>query len=439
VGAYDPSGAQFSGRPPGRGRADLSRGRPGQRENRTAPNSVTQEACRDVSVGTSGTMARALLLPGETNLLTSAVRELADLFGISPEEAERRRPRGSSTNEDAWNAAPAGPAGRIEDFYNTSQTTSSSGPLARDTFRGEDLANVASLAVAERLGVRRYLDLARRRSQPAPVRCRWHRGGRRGHLGPAPGICAVAAAAPGGEGVVLRSQDRLPAERTLGPAHGDGCLEHVRSGSRLSAPRSPLSRRGVLYRSARFGFDPDRPMHLVIRPEVSLGGACSRSGAGEPRELAEYSFLRAYRPGRSGVGRQPDSCWPGIRSGRERGMMRSRPRCGAGSREGSRNSETRLPAQRVSALVVPGTGPACWCRAWRVSSLDPQGAELIVVDQSDGDDRGRVVESYWAAIPRLRHLTTSRVIEPGPGTKGSGRPRATSWRSPTMTVFVRSD
>jgi len=38
--------------------------------------------------------------------------------------------------------------------------------------------------------------------------------------------------------------------------------------------------------------------------------------------------------------------------------------------------------------------------------LDPPAGELIVVDQSDGDESGRVVERYQSRIPRLRHLTT---------------------------------
>jgi len=38
--------------------------------------------------------------------------------------------------------------------------------------------------------------------------------------------------------------------------------------------------------------------------------------------------------------------------------------------------------------------------------LDPPARELIVVDQSDGDESGRVVERYQGRIPRLRHAAT---------------------------------
>jgi len=38
--------------------------------------------------------------------------------------------------------------------------------------------------------------------------------------------------------------------------------------------------------------------------------------------------------------------------------------------------------------------------------LDPPARELIVVDQSDGDESGRVVERYQDRIPGLRHLPT---------------------------------
>ena len=49
---------------------------------------------------------RALLLPGETDLLASALRELADYFGISTGEAEKRAREGVRRTRDAWNAAP---------------------------------------------------------------------------------------------------------------------------------------------------------------------------------------------------------------------------------------------------------------------------------------------------------------------------------------------
>ena len=71
------------------------------------------------------------------------------------------------------------------------------------------------------------------------------------------------------------------------------------------------------------------------------------------------------------------------------------------------NPETRHLAQRVSAVVCTRNRPelldSCLAGFLR---LDPPARELIVVDQSDGDESGRVVERYQGRIPGLRHLRT---------------------------------
>ena len=70
--------------------------------------------------------------------------------------------------------------------------------------------------------------------------------------------------------------------------------------------------------------------------------------------------------------------------------------------------EPRSSAQRVSAVVCtrnrPGLLGSCLDGFTR---LHPPAGELIVVDQSDGGESGRVVESYHGRIPGLRRLTTS--------------------------------
>ncbi len=67
--------------------------------------------------------------------------------------------------------------------------------------------------------------------------------------------------------------------------------------------------------------------------------------------------------------------------------------------------ESRTPW--ISAVVCtrnrPGLLDACLAGFAR---LDPPARELIVVDQSDGEDTARVVERYQGRIPRLRHLKT---------------------------------
>lgn len=65
-------------------------------------------------------------------------------------------------------------------------------------------------------------------------------------------------------------------------------------------------------------------------------------------------------------------------------------------------------AQRVSAVVCTRNRPALLdaCLAG-FARLDPAARELIVIDQSDGDESARVVGRYRGRIPGLRHHPTS--------------------------------
>jgi GT2 family glycosyltransferase len=65
------------------------------------------------------------------------------------------------------------------------------------------------------------------------------------------------------------------------------------------------------------------------------------------------------------------------------------------------------PARRISAVVCTRNRPALLdaCLAG-FARLDPAARELIVVDQSDGGDSGRVVERYRDRIPGLHRLAS---------------------------------
>ncbi len=62
---------------------------------------------------------------------------------------------------------------------------------------------------------------------------------------------------------------------------------------------------------------------------------------------------------------------------------------------------------RVSAVICTRNRPrlldSCLAGFLR---LEPPAHELIIVDQSDGDESGRVVARYQGRIPRLRHMPT---------------------------------
>jgi len=269
---------------------------------------------------------RALLLPGETNLLSSAVGELADYFDISPEEAERRAREGVQRTRDAWNAAPRRTRREIEDFYNTSQDYIFELVHWHATLsEAETLANVAALEVAERLGARRYLDFGggvganlllfagagievadADISDPLLAFARW-RLERRGVK--ASFFDLKTDTLPQGRFDLLTAMD---------------VLEHVPDPvATLGSALPALAPRGLAIVALGFGLDPDRPMHLVHSPRRFLSGVRALGFESEsPRELGDYSFLRAYRR----VERNPavnrlvlarDTVWEGAR-----GMMR---------------------------------------------------------------------------------------------------------------------
>ena len=242
---------------------------------------------------------RALLLPGETDLLASAVRELADYFGITPREAEARARAGVQRTRDAWNAAPRGTRTEIEDFYNTSQDYIFELVHGHATLsEAETLANVAALEVAERLGVRRYLDFgggvganlllfaaAGMEVADADISdtllafARW-RLQRRGVS--ASFFDLKTESLPGGHFDLLTAMD---------------VLEHVPDPvATLGTALPALAPRGIAVVALGFGFDPDRPMHLVHSPRKFLSGVRALGLEREsPRELGDFSFLRAYR------------------------------------------------------------------------------------------------------------------------------------------------
>jgi glycosyltransferase involved in cell wall biosynthesis len=92
----------------------------------------------------------------------------------------------------------------------------------------------------------------------------------------------------------------------------------------------------------------------------------------------------------------------------------------------------KSPSERVSAVVCtrnrPGLLDSCLAGFLR---LDPPARELIVVDQSDGDESGRVVERYLGHIPRLRHLPTL--------SRGLSRARNEAIRAASSDILAFTD
>ena len=264
---------------------------------------------------------RALLLPGETDLFASSVTELADYFGISRGEAEKRAREGVQRTRDAWNAAPRRTLKEIEAFYNTSQDY-----IFELVHWHATLSEAETLAeVAERLGARRYLDFG-------------------GGVGANLLLFATAgievADADISDTLLAFARWRL-ARRGVGASFFDlkteslpngqfdlltamDVLEHVPDPvATLGSALPALAPQGRAIVALGFGFDPDRPMHLVHSPRKFLSGVRALGLEREcPKELRDFSFLRAYRrvERSRAINRLllvQDSAWEGAR-----GMMR---------------------------------------------------------------------------------------------------------------------
>jgi mycofactocin glycosyltransferase len=242
---------------------------------------------------------RALLLPGETDLLASATKELSDYFGITPKAAEERAREGVRRTRDAWNASPRGTRKEIEEFYNTSEDYIFELVHWHATLsEAETLANVAALEIAERTGVRRYLDFGG--GVGANLLLFAASGIEVGDADISDTLLAFARWRLERRGVRATFFD-LKSE-TLPAGAFDlltavDVLEHVPDPvATLGAALPALSPRGLAIVALGFGFDPDRPMHLVHSPRKFLSGVRALGLEQESaRELGDFSFLRAYR------------------------------------------------------------------------------------------------------------------------------------------------
>ena len=245
------------------------------------------------------TWREALLLPGETDLLASGVRELSEYFGIPRQEALERAGNGLRASREAWEASPRLTEEEIVDFYDRCEAYVFEHVHWHATLtEGETLANVAILEYARSAGVRRCLDLGggvganlilfagagmevadADVSTPMMAFAKW-RLERRGLKGDFYDL----------------KKDSLPISR-FDLLTAVDVLEHVTDPvATLGAALSALVPGGRALVAMGFGRDPERPMHLVHTPRAFLSGV---RGLGlereEPRQLAEFPFLRAYR------------------------------------------------------------------------------------------------------------------------------------------------
>jgi SAM-dependent methyltransferase len=100
----------------------------------------------------------ALLLPGETELSESGVRELAEYFGISRSAARQACEEALHDSKREWEAVPRTTPQAIEDFYRTTRSYLFEHVWWHATDPQENAVNVALLDYARDLGASSYLD-----------------------------------------------------------------------------------------------------------------------------------------------------------------------------------------------------------------------------------------------------------------------------------------
>ena len=100
----------------------------------------------------------ALLLPGETDLLQSSLRDLADYFGISQAEAERACESALGDSKREWEAAARRTPEQVIDFYDRTRSYIFEHVWWHVVSAEQNAANVEILDCAQRCGAREYLD-----------------------------------------------------------------------------------------------------------------------------------------------------------------------------------------------------------------------------------------------------------------------------------------
>lgn len=100
----------------------------------------------------------ALLLPGETDLIESSLRELAEFYGVSRDEARQRCESALADSKREWEAARRRTPDEVKEFYRSTQSYVFEHVWWHATDPTTNSINVELLNYARKLGANRYLD-----------------------------------------------------------------------------------------------------------------------------------------------------------------------------------------------------------------------------------------------------------------------------------------
>jgi SAM-dependent methyltransferase len=246
----------------------------------------------------------ALLLEGESDLIQSGVRELAEYFGISRLAAQRACLAALGDSKREWEAAPRETRQQIEDFYRHTRSYLFEHVWWHAHDARENAANVALLDYARSLGAREYLDFGSGVGANALL---FASAGFKVTLADiSPPLLAFACWRLWRRGLraefIDLNQRALP-QRRFAFATAVDVLEHlVEPGAALQQLSEALVPGGTLVFNCRAGYDAQRPMH-ILRSQAPIYQPlrrCSLRALEEPRELATrgYHVVRRFKQSR---------------------------------------------------------------------------------------------------------------------------------------------
>lgn len=111
-----------------------------------------------MSADQQNTWRAALLLPGESSLVESGLRELSEYFGISREDARRQCETALADSKSEWEASPRETPEQALDFYRQTRSYLFEHIWWHATDIERNSANVAMMEYAARRAARDYLD-----------------------------------------------------------------------------------------------------------------------------------------------------------------------------------------------------------------------------------------------------------------------------------------
>jgi SAM-dependent methyltransferase len=248
----------------------------------------------------------ALLLPGETDLVESGVRELAEYFGISRDEARHDCQRALEDGKREWEASRRRTPEEIKEFYRRTRSYLFEHIWWHATDIEANRVNVAILDYAKERGARQYLDFGSGVGSNSILFAR--HGFKVALADVSRTMLDFARWRLRRRGIEAEFIDlneaELPASRFEFVSAVDVCEHLARPNAEFRCISRALKPGGAFVFNYRAGFDEQRPMH-ILATAAPLLRAIRRNGfretRGEADALRQSEFIVVERGARSWI------------------------------------------------------------------------------------------------------------------------------------------